>query len=111
MIDKNLINGCANITGGGLADNLKRIIPKNLCGIINLDKVKTLKIFSWLKYKKISNKEMLKTFNCGVGFCLIIDKKNLNKIGKFFNKDYKPYVIGKVISGKNKIKLNEKINW
>ena len=54
---------------------------------------------------------MLKTFNCGVGFCLIINKKNLNSIGKFFNKSYKPYLIGKIISGKNKIKLNEKINW
>ena len=54
---------------------------------------------------------MLKTFNCGVGFCLIVDKKNLNKIGKFFYKDYKPYVIGKIIAGKNKIKLNENIKW
>ena len=54
---------------------------------------------------------MLKTFNCGVGFCLIIDPKNLNKVKKIFSKDFKPYVIGKIIYGKNKIKLNEKINW
>ena len=54
---------------------------------------------------------MLKTLNCGVGFCLIINANKLNKINKFFNKDFKPYVIGKIISGKNKIKLNEKIKW
>ena len=54
---------------------------------------------------------MLKTFNCGVGFCLIINPKNLNKIDKFFNKDFKPYVIGKIVSGKNKIRLYEKIKW
>ena len=54
---------------------------------------------------------MLKTFNCGVGFCLIVDKKNLNKIDKFFIKNYKPYIIGKIISGKSKIKLNENIKW
>ena len=54
---------------------------------------------------------MLKTFNCGVGFCIIIDPKNLDKVKKIFSKDYKPYAIGKIISGKNKIKLNEKINW
>ena len=54
---------------------------------------------------------MLRTFNCGVGFCLIIDTKNLDKVKKFFTNEYKPYVIGKIISGKNKIKLNEKINW
>ena len=54
---------------------------------------------------------MLKTFNCGVGFCLIINPKYFNKIKKFFTKEYEPYIIGKIISGKNKIKLNEKINW
>jgi len=54
---------------------------------------------------------MLKTFNCGVGFCLIVNPKNFNKIEKFFEKKYKPYQIGKIIRGKNKVKLNEKINW
>ena len=54
---------------------------------------------------------MLKTFNCGVGFCLIIDPKNLKKINKFFPKEFKPYVIGKITKGKNKITLNAKINW
>ena len=107
----NLINGCANITGGGLSDNIKRIIPEGLTAEINLDRIKTKKIFKWLKKNKISDKEMLKTFNCGVGFCLIIQSKNLNKIKRFFSKEYKPYIIGKITSGKNKIKLNEKINW
>jgi len=54
---------------------------------------------------------MLKTFNCGVGFCLIIKPQNLKKINKFFSKEFKPYVIGKIISGKNKVKLNGKIDW
>ena len=111
LIDKNLINGCANITGGGLADNLRRIIPKNLCGVINLDKVKTLKIFSWLKYKKISDKEMLKTFNCGVGFCLIINPRNFEKVKSYFPKKYKPYIIGKISTGTGQVKLNGKIDW
>jgi phosphoribosylformylglycinamidine cyclo-ligase len=111
LIDKNLINGCANITGGGLEDNIKRIIPDGLQANINLSKIKTLKIFNWLKKNDIEDNEMLKTFNCGVGFCLIINKKNLNKIKKFFTKEYRPYVIGKITSGKKKIKLNEKINW
>ena len=54
---------------------------------------------------------MLRTFNCGVGFCLIIDSKKLNKIIKFFPKKYKPYLIGKITKGKNKIKFHEKISW
>ncbi len=111
LIDKNLINGCANITGGGLSDNIKRIIPNKLVADINLSQIKTLGIFKWLKENGISDKEMLKTFNCGVGFCLIINPKNLKKIIKYFSKDYKPYVIGKISKGNNKVKLNGSINW
>ena len=111
LIDKNLINGCANITGGGLADNIKRIIPENLVAEIDLKKINTSKIFRWLKKNDISDKEMLKTFNCGVGFCLIISPKNLDKVKKYFTKEFKPYVIGKISKGKNKVKLNGSINW
>ena len=111
MISKNLINGCANITGGGLADNIKRIIPENLVAEIDLNKINTSKIFRWLKKNDISDKEMLKTFNCGVGFCLIISAKNLDKVKKYFTKEFKPYVIGKISKGKNKVKLNGSINW
>ena len=111
LVERNLLNGCANITGGGLADNIKRVIPNKLCASIDLSKIKTLKIFNWLKQKNISDKEMLKTFNCGVGFCLIIKPKNLKKINSFFSTDFKPYVIGKIINGKNKINLNGKIDW
>ena len=107
----NLINSCANITGGGIVDNLKRIIPDKFSAEIYLNKIKTLKIFNWLKKNGIDDKEMLKTFNCGVGFCLIINPKNLKKINKFFSKNYKPYMIGKISRGRDKIKLNEKINW
>ena len=111
LISKNLINGCANITGGGLADNIKRIIPENLVAEIDLNKINTSKIFRWLKKNDISDKEMLKTFNCGVGFCLIISPKNLDKVKKYFTKEFKPYVIGKISKGKNKVKLNGSINW
>ena len=111
LIHKGLLNGCANITGGGLRDNIKRVIPDNLCANIDLDKIKTLRIFNWLKQKNISDKEMLKTFNCGVGFCLIVNPKKTKKISKYFSKDFKPYLIGKIKQGKNKVELNAKINW
>ena len=111
LIKSKLLNSCANITGGGLEDNIKRVIPDGFSADIDLDKVKTKKIFKWLKQNNINDKEMLKTFNCGVGFCLIIKPQNLKKINKFFSKEFKPYVIGKITSGKNKVKLNGKIDW
>ena len=111
LVKKNLINGCANITGGGLADNISRVVPEELCAEIDLNKIKPLKIFNWLKKNKISDKEMLKTFNCGVGFCLIINPKNISKVNKYFLKEYKPYVIGKISKNINKVRLNGKVNW
>ena len=80
LVNNNLLNGCSNITGGGLVDNIKRVIPDGLVADIDLNKIKTKKIFKWLKKNNIDDKEMLKTFNCGVGFCLIIQSKNLKKI-------------------------------
>ncbi|MFL2887169.1 MAG: phosphoribosylformylglycinamidine cyclo-ligase [Candidatus Pelagibacter sp.] len=109
--NKNILNGCANITGGGLKDNIKRIIPNNLCAEIYLDKIKTLKIFKWLKYEGIKDSEMLKTFNCGVGFCLIINKKNLHLVKKKFSKNFKPYIIGKISKNSERVKLSGKIKW
>ena len=108
---KNLVNGCANITGGGLVDNVQRVIPKDLSIEIYLNNIKTLKIFKWLNNMGVSEKEMLKTFNCGVGFCLIVNPKNFKLISKYFKKEYKPYIIGKITKGSKKVKLSGKISW
>jgi len=56
---------------------------------------------------------MLKTFNCGIGFCLIINKKNLKKVRVVFPKKFKPYPIGKIINltSNKKIVLNGKIKF
>ncbi len=109
--EKNLINGCANITGGGLVDNIQRIIPKNLCAEIGLNRVKTLKIFKWLYKMGVSEKEMLKTFNCGVGFCLVTNPRNFNSVSNYFGKKFKPYIIGKIVKNSKKVKLSGKISW
>ena len=111
LIDKNLVNGCANITGGGIPDNIKRVIPDNFTAEINLNLIKPIKIFKWLKNNNIDDKEMLRTFNCGVGFCLIVKPQNLSKIKKYFSKLFQPYVIGKISKGNNKVRLNDKILW
>ena len=106
LVNKNLINAAAHITGGGLVENILRSIPKDLSINLDLSAIKVLKIFKWLKSKNISDKEMMRTFNCGVGFCLIVSKKNVSKIVRIFPKNYKPYEIGFI--SKNKINLRKK---
>ena len=108
---KKLISGCANITGGGLLNNLIRIVPENLCLNIDLAKIKTKTVFKWLKKNNVVDSEMLKTFNCGVGFCLITNKRNVKKIRKIFSKEYQPYQIGFVTKEKLKIRTFGKLQW
>ena len=111
LIKNNLINASAHITGGGLIENILRSIPSDLSLEIDLGKIKTTKIFKWLKSKNISDEEMLKTFNCGIGFCLIVSRKNVIRIKKFFSKQFMPYEIGIVTKNKKKINLSNSIKW
>ncbi len=107
----NLINAAAHITGGGLIENLLRSVPDDLTLNIDLAKIKTTKIFKWLKSKNISDHEMMKTFNCGIGFCLIVSEKNITKIKKVFSKKFTPYQIGFISNNNKKIKLINSIKW
>ena len=111
LTNRNLINAAAHITGGGLIENLLRSVPDNLSLNVDLSKIKTIKIFKWLKTKNISDQEMIRTFNCGIGFCIIVNKKNVKKIKKIFNKKFKPYEIGFISKGKNKVNLSKSLKW
>ena len=111
LTKKNLISCAAHITGGGLIDNIKRSIPDELCLNVDLSKIKTKSIFKWIKSNDVSDKEMLKTFNCGVGFCLIVKKQNIKKIKKYFSREYMPYEIGYISKDSNKINIYNKIKW
>jgi phosphoribosylformylglycinamidine cyclo-ligase len=111
LTKKNLIHSAAHITGGGLIDNLKRSIPDHLHLNLDLSKIKVKDIFKWIKSNNISDHEMLKTFNCGVGFCLITKKTNINKIKKYFSNEYKPYEIGFISKSKSKLNIFNKIRW
>ena len=111
LCNNNLINAAAHITGGGLIENLLRSIPENLTLNVDLSKIKTTKIFKWLKSKNISNQEMMRTFNCGIGFCLIAPKKNVFKIQKVFTKKFKPYEIGIISKDYKKLNILNSLKW
>jgi len=111
LTKRNLIHSAAHITGGGLVDNLTRSIPERFCLNLDLSKIKTKNIFKWIKSNHITDREMLKTFNCGVGFCLIVKKQNIIKIKKYFTKEYTPYEIGYISKNKNRTNVYNKIKW
>ena len=111
LANKNLINAAAHITGGGIVENLLRSIPGDLTLNIDLSKIKIVKIFKWLKSQNISDQEMMNTFNCGVGFCLIAPKKNIIKIKKIFPKKFSPYEIGYISKDRSKLNLSKYLQW
>ena len=109
--DKNLITAAAHITGGGLIENLLRSVPDHLALNVDLSKIKIKKIFKWLKKNNISDREMIRTFNCGVGFCVISNKKNILKIKKIFSKQFMPYEIGYISKNKSRVNLFNSLKW
>jgi phosphoribosylformylglycinamidine cyclo-ligase len=106
FIDKFDIKGISHITGGGIAENLLRVLPNTVGAEILLDQLnfhKKNSIFNWLNQScKISQKEMLKTFNCGIGMILIIKRKDLERFSTFSKKIRQPIkVLGKITNKKN----------
>lgn len=67
------IKALAHITGGGFPENIPRVLPKHLAAEIDLDAVKAPAVFSWLaRAGGVEAKEMLRTFNCGVGMIAVV---------------------------------------
>jgi phosphoribosylformylglycinamidine cyclo-ligase len=65
----------AHITGGGFPENIPRVLPDGLGVALNLDAIPVLPVFSWLaKEGGVAEKEMLRTFNCGIGMVAVVKK-------------------------------------
>lgn len=103
IVDKNLAHACANITGGGIEGNLIRSIPTGKCAIVDKSKILKQPLFEKLK-KLVGEAEAYKTFNMGVGFCIIAPEANADEIMKVCEK-YEPTIIGSVIAGDERIRF------
>ena len=91
---KDKINALAHITGGGIVENLPRVLPDNLEAIIDKSKIRTLPIFEYMS-KYVEEEEMYRTFNMGVGMILVVGKENADEV--LANSD--GYIIGELREG------------
>lgn len=98
------INGIAHITGGGIMENISRVIPKGLAIEIEQNSWERPAVFNWLQEKgQIDTTEMLRTFNCGIGLCLIVESNQEDAvIEEIENQGLKAWKIGKTIEHKGK---------
>ncbi|WP_394261969.1 phosphoribosylformylglycinamidine cyclo-ligase [Moraxella boevrei] len=81
------IHAMAHITGGGLTENLPRVLPDDLSAEINLNSWEFPPVFKWLQQKgNIEQMEMVRTFNCGVGFVVVVPAEKCDEAIEFLNK-------------------------
>ncbi|MFK7892769.1 MAG: phosphoribosylformylglycinamidine cyclo-ligase [Granulosicoccus sp.] len=75
VLAKHKVHGIAHITGGGLTENIPRVLPVNTTAVIDLNRWQIPEVFSWLQTEgNITDDEMLKTFNCGIGMAIIVNE-------------------------------------
>lgn len=76
-IGSHAIHAMSHITGGGLTDNLPRVLPNDLAASIDTSSWQFSELFSWLQTQgNINQSEMYRTFNCGVGFVIVVPQDN-----------------------------------
>jgi phosphoribosylformylglycinamidine cyclo-ligase len=96
------IKALAHITGGGFIDNIPRVLPPGLAVHIALDRVPALPVFQWLATTgQVSEQEMLRTFNCGIGMVAVLDARNADAaIAALAKQGEKVVRLGEVIAAK-----------
>ena len=106
LIKSQHITGISHITGGGVLGNIPRMLPKHLNATIHKDKINPNAIFEWLqKIGNITDTEMLKTFNCGLGVVLSVQKNNYkNFINTILDKNLPIFEIGHI----DDVKINDR---
>ena len=99
LLARGLLSAAAHITGGGLTENIPRVLPRNLAAEIHLDRWQPLPIFRLLeKLGHLSREEMLRTFNLGIGMVLIVPPQHLTRVEASLRRHRQRfYRIGQVI--------------
>ena len=83
-LKKFTIKGMAHITGGGITENVPRVLPENTVAQINAQSWELPKLFQWLqKAGNVAQQEMYRTFNCGIGMVVIVAKEDAEAIQQF----------------------------
>lgn len=107
-----ILKGMAHITGGGIAGNLCRIIPAGLSAEIDLSKIQLPNIFKYIRNQgKISDSEMLQTFNCGVGLIIVARAKDKAEIIRHISQYHDCREIGTIKKGNVAVQFTEKLSW
>ena len=94
------VKGLSHITGGGLSENVPRVLPATVAAAIDLSAIAVPPVFGWLaKAGRLDDAEMLRTFNCGIGMIVIADRARANDVVQALtDAGEAPVVLGEIIA-------------
>src|SRR4030081_3372297 len=108
LMDGECVSALAHITGGGLSENLPRVLPRGTAAIIELGSWPVLPIFGHLQtLGNVPQDEMLRTFNMGLGMLLVVPSKKFKKAQTVLERvGEKAYTVGRIVKGERKVLYN-----
>jgi len=108
LLDANLLSALAHITGGGITENLPRVLPKGVSAVIEMGSWPVQPIFEHLqKLGNIPQAEMMRTFNMGIGMVLVVPGANFKKAESVLDRaGEKFFTIGRIVKGDRKVQYS-----
>lgn len=105
LVEAECVSAMAHITGGGITENLPRVLPKGMGAVVELGSWPVLPIFTHMQQLgNISQDEMLRTFNMGIGMVLVIPAKKFKKVQTVLERaGEKGYTIGRIVKGDRRV--------
>ena len=105
LLDADCVSAMAHITGGGITENLPRVLPKGTAAIVEMGKWPVLPIFTHLqKLGNIEHAEMMRTFNMGIGMIVVVPSKKFKKVMTLLDRiGEKGYTIGRIVKGERTV--------
>ncbi len=105
LLDADCVSALAHITGGGITENLPRVLPRGTAALIELGSWPVLPIFEHLQQLgNVEQEEMLRTFNMGLGMLLVIPSAKFKKVHTFLERvGEKAYTVGRIVKGERKV--------
>jgi phosphoribosylformylglycinamidine cyclo-ligase len=108
LLDADCVSALAHITGGGITENLPRVLPRGTAVVIELGSWPVLPIFEHLQQLgNVEQDEMLRTFNMGLGMLLVVPSAKFKKVHTFLERvGEKAYTVGRIVKGERKVMYN-----
>jgi phosphoribosylformylglycinamidine cyclo-ligase len=105
LVDGECVSAMAHITGGGITENLPRVLPRGTAAVIELGTWPVLPIFEHMqRLGNVPQDEMLRTFNMGLGMLLVVPNKKFKKAQTLLERaSEKAYTVGRIVKGDRKI--------